>query len=160
MRASILIRASRALRFIRTVDSRRRERLSKVPVARSNAWAKGVCLAGVFLDLVSPEFSFDAAETAGDPIGGDEDIDQIRLFGGGGSPALVVAIGEGLEFPGIFAADDFAFGVDAGLKCVHGRSCLALGGAGTCRLLGVTPVGVDLRWGAHDSLIADEEAGV
>jgi hypothetical protein len=102
--------------------------------------------------LVSPQFGFDAAEAAGDPIGGDEDIEQVTLFVSGGGPALIVTIGESLEFLGTFAADDFAFGVDAGLQGVHGRGGLALWGARTCRLLGVTPVGVGLRLSAHDHL--------
>jgi hypothetical protein len=46
--------------------------------------------------LVSPLFGFDAAEAAGDPIGGDEDIEQKHS--------------SGLE---LFAADDFAIGPDA-----------------------------------------------
>jgi hypothetical protein len=124
--------------------------------------ADGAFLVGLpgIADVVLPEFGFDAAEAAGGPSGGDEDVHQVALFGGGGGPSLEIELGEGLEIFGFFAADDFALGVNAGLESVHGGGGLALNGAGASRCLRVAPVGVDLRLSSHDSGVAYREAGV
>jgi hypothetical protein len=99
--------------------------------------------------VVLPEFGFDAAEAAGGPIGGDEDVHQVALFGGGGRPSLEIEMGEGFEILDVFAADDFAPGVNAGLESVHGRGGLALNGAWASGLMGVAPIGVDLSLCRH-----------
>ena len=55
--------------------------------------------------------------------------------------------GEGLEFGGVFVADDLGFGVDAGFQGVERGDGLAFGGSGAGGFLRVQPVGVDLCLG-------------
>jgi hypothetical protein len=94
--------------------------------------------------LVFPEFGVDVLQAAELPMVPDEDVDAEPLLGGGGLAFLVVEAGEGLEIGGIFAADDVGLSVDAGFQGIHGRSGLALSGAGAGGVPGVEAVGLDL----------------
>ncbi len=67
-------------------------------------------------DVVVPELGFDAAQAALGPLGGDEGIDEGALVGAGGAEMEQEFAGEGLEFGGIFAANDVRLGVDAGFE--------------------------------------------
>jgi hypothetical protein len=62
------------------------------------------------------------------PIGVDELIDERSLFVGR-LKAVVDAGFEVFEFGGVFAEDDFGFGVDSGFGSVHCRTGTA--GLGT-----------------------------
>ena len=97
-----------------------------------------------------PKLGFDDAETAEEPIGVDEGVDEHALFGGGGVEAVVIFGFEGFEVGGFFAADDLGFGVDAGFQGVHGRGGFALGGARAGGLLSVEAVGLGLFLGCHN----------
>src|ERR1035441_1767935 len=66
-----------------------------------------------------PKLGFDDAETAEEPFGVDEGVDEHALFGGGGAEAVVVFGFEDFEVGGSFAADDLGFGVDAGFQGIH-----------------------------------------
>ena len=105
-------------------------------------------LPGIF-DLEGPEFGLGVAEAANGPVDEDEGVDEEALFGGGGVPALEVLVGEGLEVAGIFAGDDFAFGVDAGFEGIEGGFGLAGFGAGAGGFECVAPIGVELCLGTH-----------
>ena len=65
-------------------------------------------------DLIFPELGFDAAQAALGPLGGDEGIDEGALVGVGGPVVKEEFGGKGLEFGGVFAANDVRRGVDAG----------------------------------------------
>jgi hypothetical protein len=65
--------------------------------------------------LFIPELGFGTAETAEGPIGMDEDVDEASLFGCIGLKTVDVFEGEDCQVAGILAADDFGFGIDAGL---------------------------------------------
>ena len=95
-------------------------------------------------DLVFPELGFDAAEAALGPFGGDEGIDQGALVGVDGPVMEQEFGGEGLEFGGIFAANDVRPGVDAGLEGVQRGGSFAFGGSGAGRFLGIPAVGFNL----------------
>ncbi len=64
-------------------------------------------------------------------------------------PALLVFGGEGLEFGGVFAADDLRFGVKAGFNGVEAGDGLALDGAWAGGVLRVEAIGLDLLNGGH-----------
>ncbi len=100
-------------------------------------------------DLVLPELGFDAAEAALGPLGGDEGIDQRALVGVGGPVVEQEFGGKGLEFAGIFAANDVRPGVDAGFEGVQRGGGFAFGGSGAGRFLGITAVGFNLTESRH-----------
>jgi hypothetical protein len=65
--------------------------------------------------LFIPQLGFGAAEAAEGPFGMDEDVDEAALFGRFGLETVDVFEGEDCEVAGIFAADDFGFGINTGL---------------------------------------------
>jgi len=78
------------------------------------------------------------------PLGGDEDIDESALLGGGGSETLVVFGGEGFEGFLIFAGQTLRFSVDAVFEGIETGSSLALGGARGSGFWSIAAVGRDL----------------
>ena len=80
-------------------------------------------------DVVLPELRFEGAETALEPLGGDEGVDQGAHFGSGGLVAVVVFGGEERESRGVFAGDDLRLCVNAGFQSIEADSGLALDGA-------------------------------
>ena len=98
-----------------------------------------------------PDLGFDDAESAEEPFGVDEDVDEHTLLGGGGAEALVILGFEGFEVGEVFAADDLGFGVDAGFQGIHAGSGFALDGARTGRLTGVEAIGAGLFLGCHNT---------
>lgn len=89
---------------------------------------------------IAPEFGCGATEAAGLPIGADQLIDEGHLFGGG-LEAFVDTGFESFEFGGIFAGDDFGFGVDAGFGGVHGGTGAACAGTWSGASLRVASIG-------------------
>jgi len=63
--------------------------------------------------------------------------------------AVVIFGGEGFEGGDGFAGDGVGAGINAGFEGVHGRSGLALGGAGSGGLFCVAAIGCDLFWSRH-----------
>jgi len=102
-----------------------------------------------FLEFDFPELRLDLAETAEEPVRGDQGIDEDGLVGSGGLKAIVVAGGEGFQGGVVFSLDDERSGVDAGFQGILRRGGFALSGARAGGVLGVAPVGVDLRGGRH-----------
>jgi hypothetical protein len=96
------------------------------------------------LDVVLPELGFEGAETALEPLGSDESVDQGAHFGGGGLVAAVVFGGEESESRGVFAGDDLGLSVDAGFQGIEADCGLALDGGWTSGFLRVEAVGLDL----------------
>jgi hypothetical protein len=80
-------------------------------------------------DVVLPELRFEGAETALEPLGGDEGVDQGAHFGSGGLVAVVILGGEERESRGVFAGDDLGLSVDAGFEGIEADSGPALSGA-------------------------------
>jgi len=101
------------------------------------------------LGVPVPELGFTAAETAEGPLGVDEDIDEAALFGGVGVEAVVVACGEGFEIGGVFVADGFRLGVDAGAEGVLTGGGFTGGGAGAGGLLRIATIRFDLELRGH-----------
>jgi hypothetical protein len=95
--------------------------------------------------VLLPELGFGAAEAAEGPFGVDEDIDEVALFGGVGVEAVVVACGEGFEIGGVFVADGFRLGVDAGAEGVLTGGGFTGGGAGAGGLLRIATIRFDLE---------------
>ena len=77
-------------------------------------------------DFVLPELRFEGAQTALEPLGGDEGVDQGAHFGSGGLVAVVVFGGEERESRGVFAGNDLRLCVDAGFQGIEADSGLAL----------------------------------
>ena len=98
-----------------------------------------------------PKLGFDDAETAEEPIGVDEGVDEHALFGGGGVEAVVIFGFEGFEVGGFFAADDLGFGVDAGFEGIHAGGGFAFRGARAGGLSCVEAIGLGLFLGCHDT---------
>jgi hypothetical protein len=80
-------------------------------------------------DVVLPELRFEGAETALEPLGGDEGVDQGAYFGSGGLVAVVIFGGEERESRGVFAGNDLRLSVDAGFQGIEADSGPALDGA-------------------------------
>jgi hypothetical protein len=100
-------------------------------------------------ELVFPEMGFGFAETAEQPLGIDEDIDEGSLGGGLGLVVEEVLSRQGVEGRWVLATDDLRLGVDARFQGILGGGGLALSGAGTGRFLGVQAVGLDLFFCRH-----------
>src|SRR5689334_13078270 len=100
-------------------------------------------------ELDVPELVLDAAETPEKPFVVDENVDQSALLGGGGSVAIVVFSGKGIERGGVFAGENLEFGVYAGLESVEAGTGFAGIGAGTAGFLSVTTICFDLFEGTH-----------
>lgn len=77
-----------------------------------------------------PELGLDFAEAAEEPVGMDEGIDELALFGGSRAEALVVLDGEVFKDGGVLAANDGGLSVDAGFEGIEAGDGLALDGAG------------------------------
>jgi hypothetical protein len=105
-----------------------------------------VCEVG---EPVFPEVGFGFAETAEQPLGIDEDVDEGALGGGLGLVVEEVLSGQGVEGRGVFATDDLGLGVDARFQGVLGRGGLALSGARPGRFFRIPAVGLDLSLGRH-----------
>ena len=89
------------------------------------------------LDVVLPELRFEGAETALEPLGGDEGIDQGAHFGNGGLVAAVIFGGEKFERRRVFAGNDLGLCVNAGFQGIEADCGLALGRAWACGFLRV-----------------------
>jgi hypothetical protein len=100
-------------------------------------------------EIFAPNAGFDLTETAKQPGAGDKGVDEVALFGRGGAVMVVVFGGKLSESMGIFTAEHFGFGVDAGLESVHGRDGFAGLGARTGGALRVVTVSLDLSNGCH-----------
>jgi hypothetical protein len=111
-----------------------------------NVLAVGEGLVQAF-DAVVPEVGFDAAEAALGPLGGDEGIDERELGSASGMVLAVECRGEGFECGGVFVADDFGMGVDAGFQGVERGGGFAFGGGGAGGFLGIEAIGVELGLG-------------
>jgi len=106
-------------------------------------------------NAVIPELGFDAAESALDPLGGDEGVDERELDGIGRLVVEQELFGEVFEFGGIFAGNNMRPRVDTGLERVQRGSGFSFGRGGTGRFLGVEAIGVDLCFGGHGSVSAN-----
>jgi len=103
----------------------------------------------LFLESALPGFRLGFAETAEEPVGGDQGVDEDGLFGARGLEAFVVAGFQSVEVLGFLAADDLRFGVDAGFEGVHGREGFARDRAGAGALLRITTIRFDLVNAGH-----------
>ena len=106
--------------------------------------------AGGFGEEGAVEVGLDALEAALLPVGAEHGVDVEGLGWGFGTEVAVVGGDEGVVVGGIFAGDDDGGGVDAVFQGIEAGGGLALGGAGSGRLLRVGAIGVDLSWGCHD----------
>ena len=101
-------------------------------------------------EAIIPKVSFDTPEAALRPLGGGEGIDERELVGAGGMEIEEEGRGDGFELGGVFEADGFAPGVDAGLEGVEVVDGLAFGRSGAGGFLGIEAIGVWRRLGRHD----------
>jgi hypothetical protein len=105
--------------------------------------------AGGFGEKSTEEIGLDALEAALLPIGADHGLDVEEFGWRLGVEVAAVIGGEGLVLGGVLARDDDGGGVDAMFEGVEAGSGLALGGAGSGRLLRVGAIGGDLCRGCH-----------
>jgi hypothetical protein len=100
-------------------------------------------------DIAVPELGFGATEAAENPVGVDEDIDEAALVGNIGLKTVGVAGGEGLEVDGIFALNDFGFGIDAGGEGIQPGNGFAGVRRGAGGFLGIATTSFVLKLGTH-----------
>jgi hypothetical protein len=100
-------------------------------------------------DSVVPELGFDAAESALDPLGGDEGVDQASWLGSEGWKWRRNWAVRASSSAKIFAGDDVGPGVDAGFEGVERGSGFAFGRCWAGGFLGVEAIGVDLGLAGH-----------
>ena len=100
------------------------------------------------------QLGLDLFEAALLPVGADHGIDVEGLGGAKCRKLALVCGNEGVVIGGVFAGEDDGGGIDSVLQGVEAGGGLALGGAGSGRVLGVGAVGGDLGWACHDSDVA------
>jgi hypothetical protein len=101
-------------------------------------------------DAEIPELTFDAADAALGPLGGDEGIDERALVGVGGVEVEQEFLGKSFELGRIFSGDDLRTGVDAGFEGVERGGGFAFGGSWAGRFLGIQAIRVNLCIGRHN----------
>ena len=101
-------------------------------------------------EAVIPKVSFETAEAALRPLGGGQGIDERELVGAGGMEIEEEGRGDGFELGGIFEADGFAPGVDAGFEAVEAVDGFAFGRSGAVGFFGIEAIGVWRRLDRHD----------
>jgi hypothetical protein len=74
---------------------------------------------------VDPELGLGFAETALEPVGVNQAIDEEALLGEHGLPAHIIVGGQGGELVAILAGDDLAVGVDASVESIEAGDFLA-----------------------------------
>jgi hypothetical protein len=96
----------------------RRSTRANLSDATAKARAEGV---GIFVcDLKFPEVGLDGHVAAAQPLGFDEPVDEVTLFGDRRLETRLVFGCERFVVGVVFAADYFGFCVDAGIEGVLG----------------------------------------
>jgi hypothetical protein len=100
-------------------------------------------------EIFAPNAGLDLAKTPEQPGVGDEEVDEVALFGRGGAVVVVVLGGELGKGMSIFTAKHFGFGIDAGFESVPGRDGFAERRARTGGTLRVKTICLNLSNGCH-----------